>query len=195
MAFEIHLIRHGQSTFNAVHAATGVDPGHPDAPLTELGRQQVAAARERLEPIAFDLVVASPLTRAIQTATGIFGHRSIPLEVTCRHRERLESSCDVGRGPHELAADFPHLGFDHLQPIWWHVGEETNERGFCPEPADVFQERVTRFGEWLLARPERRIAVVGHGTFFHAMTGRFLANCESILWEPEGTTLPDRSRA
>jgi hypothetical protein len=29
-------------------------------------------------------------------------------------------------------------------------------------------------------RPEQRIAVVGHGDFFHQVTGRFMSNCERM---------------
>ena len=103
----VDLLRHGQSTFNEAYAATGVDPLHFDARLTELGRRQVAEARERLLSKSYDLVVTSPLTRAIETAVGVFGGRGIPIVVEHLHRERLESSCDVGRSAAELSAEFP----------------------------------------------------------------------------------------
>src|SRR4051794_15995119 len=108
------LIRHGQSTFNVVYEETGRDPGHVDARLTELGQRQAEETRDMLAAEPVDLVISSPLTRAIQTAQIVFGERGIPVHVTCRHRERLESTCDVGRSPMELKQDYPHLDFDHL---------------------------------------------------------------------------------
>ena len=42
MAKSLDLIRHGQSTFNATYAETGLDPFEEDARLTELGRRQVS---------------------------------------------------------------------------------------------------------------------------------------------------------
>jgi broad specificity phosphatase PhoE len=95
------LIRHGESTFNAAYRETGVDPLHLDARLTETGLAQVADARERLRHTPIDLVVVSPLTRALQTALGIFAdHPSRPtLLVEALHREHGFSSCDVGRAP------------------------------------------------------------------------------------------------
>ena len=72
----IVCIRHGESTFNAAHRATGRDPGHLDARLTERGQAQARAARERLAQIPFELVVTSPLTRAIQTSAILFGERN-----------------------------------------------------------------------------------------------------------------------
>jgi len=185
MLKDIFLIRHGQSTFNAHYELHGTDPMHVDARLTELGHRQVTQAREALAGITFDVVISSPLTRAIETALGIFGDADVPFEITCRHRERLESSCDVGRSPSHLARDFPKLAFDHLQDPWWHVGE-TDERGFATEPLDVFEQRVANFAEWLMARPERTIAVIGHGTFFRQLTGCWMANCEVMQWHPSG---------
>lgn len=176
----VHCIRHGQSTFNAHFAETGCDPMHPDAPLTELGRRQAAERALELRQHSYELVVTSPLTRAIQTTLGIFGEHPAtpPILVECLHRESLESSCDVGRAPALLSQDFPHLAFDHLEEIWWHNVGEPDERGFVCEPAETLAERVRRFRGWLADRPEGLIAVVGHGTFFYHLTGRQLQNCE-----------------
>src|SRR5690242_10039635 len=98
----VDLIRHGQSTFNAAYAQTGSDPLHYDARLTPLGHSQVAEARERLRAGDYELVVTSPFTRAIETAIGLFG-TSRPILVEALHRERLESSCDIGRPAAALA--------------------------------------------------------------------------------------------
>lgn len=180
----ILLIRHGQSTFNAHYEKTGEDPGHFDARLTPLGQQQAEEAGRLLADEPVDLVITSPLTRAIQTGQAIFAHRSLPFHITCRHRERLESSCDVGRAPHELKADFPHLDFDHLAPVWWHhVPDATGP--FSTEPVDGFETRVKAFREWLHDHEIQRIAVIGHGTFFHALTGHWMRNCEVQRWKPD----------
>ena len=97
----VHCIRHGQSTFNAHFAETGLDPMHPDAPLTELGRRQAAERAVELRQYPYELVVTSPLTRAIQTTMALFGSHPAapPVHVECLHREHLESSCDVGSAP------------------------------------------------------------------------------------------------
>ncbi|MGU3538722.1 histidine phosphatase family protein [Methylobacterium sp. A54F] len=177
----IVCLRHGESTFNAAHRLDGRDPGHIDARLTPRGRAQADAARARLAGIPFDLVVTSPLTRAIETTMRVFGtHPAQPrVLVEVLHRECQESSCDVGRAASEIAADFPHLDIAHLPEIWWHAEGQPTAGGYHVEPRHLFDARVAGFREWLRARPERTIAVVGHGTFFAHLTGIWLDNCES----------------
>lgn len=181
MSRVIHLIRHGQSTFNAHFEATGEDPIHFDARLTELGQSQVTAARQRLNGTRYDLVIATPLTRAIQTAQGIFGETA-PIVISPLHREWLNSSCDVGRSTRDLAAEFPTLDFAHLGDPWWHHQGPFNEHGFAREPEQALLDRVTAFKDMIAARVEARIAVVGHGDFFHRLLGRHLMNCELAEW-------------
>ena len=178
---DIYCIRHGESTFNAAYRATGLDPMEFDAPLTETGREQVAATRESLRAVPFELVVTSPLTRALQTTAGLFGDHPArpPILVEVLHRECQESSCDVGRAASQIAAEFPHLRVDHLPEIWWHADGEPNAHGIHVEPRHLFDRRVREFRAWLGARTERTIAVVGHGTFFYHLTGQWLDNCES----------------
>jgi broad specificity phosphatase PhoE len=177
----ILCIRHGESTFNAA-AANGGDPLHYDAPLSERGQAQVQHTRALLRERAVELVITTPLTRALQTTAGLFAdHPSSPaILVEALHRERVENSCDVGRSPLHLSTAFPTFAFDHLPEVWWHSHDAPDERGVCVEPIDLVHARAGQFRQLLLQRPERHIAVVGHGTFFRALTGRVLANCEVL---------------
>ncbi|MFC4170826.1 histidine phosphatase family protein [Microvirga sp. GCM10011540] len=185
MTKTIHCIRHGQSTFNAHYELERTDPLHFDATLSELGHRQVAEAAAHVRDVPYELIVTSPLTRAIQTTLGLFrDHPSASLiRVECLHREHLGNSCDVGRSPLALMEDFPGLAFDHLDEVWWHKAGEADERGIVVEPEEVLVERVDRFRSWLAERPERLIAVVGHGMFFYHLTGRHLRNCEIATLE------------
>ena len=54
------LMRHGQSHFNLHYGMTRQDPGLRDPGLTELGRQQAAAAAEILLRQEVRSIVASP---------------------------------------------------------------------------------------------------------------------------------------
>lgn len=178
----ILCIRHGESTFNAAWAASPTDPMHWDARLSARGREQVRHARDAVQAHPVEVVLVSPLTRAIETALGLFeGHPASPaMEVVPLLRERVENSCDVGRPPAALAAEFPAVDVAHLADPWWHHDGEADERGICVEPIAVVQARAAQFRQDVLARPERVVALVGHGTFFYHLTGRAMANCEVL---------------
>ncbi|UDL93612.1 histidine phosphatase family protein [Lichenihabitans sp. PAMC28606] len=188
----ILCIRHGESTFNAAYANDGVDPMLFDAPLTERGHAQVEAARLQLRDTPVDVVLTTPLTRAMQTSLGIFSqHPSRPaIIVETLHRERLESSCDQGRSPDLLMAEFPTLTLDHLPATWWHAEGEPDGRGITVEPLEVMMARMEQFVTALKTRREATIALVGHGTFFHHLTGRWLANCEVMEWHWDHPRVP-----
>ena len=49
--------------------------------------------------------------------------------------------------------------------------------------AAKLQERIAALAKLITARPEDRIAVVGHGDFFRRLIGRHLANCERAEWD------------
>lgn len=186
----ILCIRHGESTFNAFAAESGGDPLHFDARLSKIGELQVRRARDTLRAIGIDLVITSPLTRALQTTAGLFaGHPSSPpILVEALHRERVENSCDVGRSPSLLSRDFPTFVFGHLPEIWWHYHDNPDERGVCIEPVAMVQSRASQFRRLLSLRSERVIAVVGHGTFFYNLTGQMLANCEVAEFTLDGAS-------
>lgn len=176
----IHLIRHGQSVFNAAFdAVQRIDPMIFDAPLSPIGRDQAAALRPDVHGLGVELVVTSPLTRAIQTTLHAFGLDHAPVQVEALHRERLEHSGDVGRSPRDLRREFPDLTFDHLDDPWWH-NDGSHPRAIVLEPEDMLLGRVSAFRNWLASRPEKTIAVVGHGTFLNRLTGHHFKNCERL---------------
>lgn len=177
----VFLIRHGQSTFNALYGENGVDPMHVDARLSALGHDQVRDGAARARSLGVDLVVSSPLTRAIQTGIGMFG-AARHLLIEAGHTEHVVASCDVGRPTSVLKTEYDHLDFDHLDETWWPQGP-LDELGIPIESVEDCLRRVASFKAWLAARPEDAIAVVGHSAFFwHFTGGRRFANCEIVEW-------------
>jgi len=178
----IYLIRHGQSEFNAAFKAGELDPMIIDAPLTDKGVVQAEVARGQVAELGIKLVIASPFTRALQTAQHIFG-TSQRINVMTGPHEQLSHSCDVGRSPAELCAQFPDLSFDGIGDVWWHTGV-ANELGYTVEPDDVFARRIAAFAATLADMSPRPIAIVGHGNTFKEMTGHQMDNCEVRRYEP-----------
>jgi broad specificity phosphatase PhoE len=60
----VYLARHGETAWSI----SGQHTGLTDIPLTERGEQNAARLGERLKGLTFDLVLASPLQRALRTS-------------------------------------------------------------------------------------------------------------------------------
>lgn len=74
----IWWMRHGQSTWNVLDRMQG-QTAHP--PLTDLGREQVAAAAERLTDAGITRVLTSPAVRARQSAEIVAERLGIAVEI------------------------------------------------------------------------------------------------------------------
>ncbi len=181
----VYLLRHGYSTWQAQYDLTKADAGIIDAPLSERGREQVRAVASEVARLDVDLVVTSPLTRAIETALGVSeGGPTVPVIVDALLRERLGDSCDIGRSPGELGRRFPDLDFTHLPEVWWHEGP-LDARGIPMEPWPQVEQRARQFAAWLWSRPERSVLVVSHHGLLGSLGGVEVANCELREWTGE----------
>lgn len=171
------LIRHGQSEFNAHHDLTGRDPGIPDPQLTELGRRQVAVSAEKLKahPHEIRRVLASPYTRAIQTAEIVAGTLGVPIEIELSIHEHANYHCDIGTTRSLLKTRWPDLAFDHIEENWW-PSDETR---------DQVEIRCQTFHRLAAAIPDwRHVAVVSHWGFILQLTGHSAVNAELVPFDP-----------
>ncbi|MBI3503850.1 MAG: histidine phosphatase family protein [Proteobacteria bacterium] len=171
------LVRHGQSEFNVVYSVTRVDPGIPDPRLTELGRAQALAAAEALADKGVRRLIASPYTRAIETARIIAGKLGLPIGLDPLVGERAAFACDIGSPPAELKRRFPDMDFGHLGDPWWHdhvgLGRDETE--------DELVARGARFRVQAAALEDRGdVAVVTHWGFIRALTGYEAKNAEIV---------------
>ena len=80
----IILIRHGETAWNAERRLQG----HLDIPLNAEGERQAALLAEALAPERIDLLVASDLQRAHQTAQAVATLRAMPVHIEPGLRER-----------------------------------------------------------------------------------------------------------
>ncbi|CAK9057088.1 unnamed protein product [Durusdinium trenchii] len=158
----VYFIRHSEALVNAAgrvfpkddprKKAVRMDMKYLDSPLSEKGLSQ--AQEMRMKAPKVDLVVASPLTRALQTATAIFGCDTpggpplVALEALREFCGKQFQPCDSRRAPEELLTVFPHVDFANVPP-----GADTllgPGKVETPESADA---RIARFFAWLREQP------------------------------------------
>lgn len=72
---EIYIVRHGQTDYNIKN----VFQGHIDIPLNEVGKEQARQTALKFKNVDIDLLLVSPLKRAIQTAEPISEITGIPI--------------------------------------------------------------------------------------------------------------------
>ncbi|MEE1032569.1 MAG: histidine phosphatase family protein [Ruminococcus sp.] len=78
---ELYITRHGETSWNYENKILG----RTDIPLNERGRAQARELAEKLKDVEIDVIIASPLSRALETATYIANAKNMPI----RTDERL----------------------------------------------------------------------------------------------------------
>jgi broad specificity phosphatase PhoE len=177
------LLRHGQSEFNLHFTATRRDPGIADPRLTELGHAQAEAAAQALREAGIEHIVASPYTRALQTATPIARALGLKVLVNQVVRERYAFSCDIGSPASALAHDWPELDFSHLDEVWWPPIEESAEAVI--DRAALFRVEMAALPHW------SNTLVVSHWGFILSLTGNSVMNGDWLRCDP--TAAPPES--
>ncbi len=172
------LVRHGESEWNVAYKELGKDPGIRDAPLTETGHRQVAETAERLRDENHDLrrIVASPLTRALQTAQILADVLDLPVSIEPLVVEQIWFSCDEGTPRSELATAWPHLDFEHLDEYWW--GPLTETEAQMLERCARFRTLMAETLDW------PNVLVASHWAFIKGLTGRDMVNAGVVRFDP-----------
>lgn len=152
-AHDIVLIRHGQTEWSAA----GRHTGRSDIPLTELGRRQADALGVMLGGGAFAAVLASPLTRAWETAERA-GYASGAVAAS----DLLEWDYGVfeGRSTPDIRADIPGWS------VWTHeiTGGEAVER--VGDRADAVISQAIAVGG--------PVALFAHGHILRILAARWM---------------------
>ena len=184
MSKEIYLIRHAESEANI--ALDLDDPTYYyDARLTSFGVEQTLITQKRLKDIKFELMLCSPLTRTLQTFMLVFPKTNTPTKILPFVREHLDHSSDVGRQPSILQKEFPYFNFDQVKEYWWNNDIPIDEKAINRETTNDLDKRVNQFKSWINKRPEKKIALVSHGTFISRIINFHLNNCEFEIWYPD----------
>jgi phosphoserine phosphatase len=149
---EIYLIRHGETEWNE----RGLFQGTADIPLSERGREQAEALRERLRGVGFDAAYGSPLVRATATAEAVLAGSGVPLRTLPELRE-ISYGLWQGRGSLPAGRCNPGLEWRWKHDPWTvrFPGGETLEEVRLRAAAAL--ERIVD------AHPGETVLVCGHG--------------------------------
>jgi probable phosphoglycerate mutase len=175
----IWLVRHGESTWNAL----GLIQGHAEGPmLTEKGRQQSAEAADGLRDVAVEAIYTSDLERAQQTAAFVGSALGLPVQCQPALRER---SFGVYEGCSLTSLDSADSGVRDDRVVSASVKPEGGES------LDEVYARVGSFVDWLGGQGHMGDAVV----VTHGGTIRTLrAYCAGVpMQELEWDAVPNGS--
>lgn len=193
-------LRFGAPGFTDIFSEKERSQKYQDTPLSpdgiKLVQKKLASQCPEFVDDDIDLVVVSPLKRALQTydfglRPHLEGHR-IPVVALPDAAERLYLISDVGSSVTNLRQEFPYVNFDHIQdptqPWWWTPSSHgytewrpvgKGQRYACPgEPAEDFSLRMHRLREWLEGRPEQKIVVVCHHGVIDFLIDMDFDNCQ-----------------
>ncbi len=167
----LYFVRHGESEANAAH----VFAGQTDSPLTAKGREQAHVVARALQPVHFDRIVTSTLSRTRDTAAALAASRGIPVEAFDDLRE-----IDLGE-----AAGKP---FDDVRGLPNYDGE-----GFTQWPGgeslDQVVTRAMRVIDRLVTESAgKTILVVGHGGVTRILVSRFMGVLPKLIRVPATNT-------
>jgi len=176
----LFTVRHGLTELNRDKRVGG----RYDAPLIEEGRRQAREANGSFNGIPFDVVISSPLSRALETAEIIAGVRreDIVVEDGCTERSFGEME---GLTPAQVRERLPQVRYVRIG----HVDYSLNPPG--GETFEQLHERARRFLERTLGfHSGKKILLFGHENFLQQLHGviyglgpmksleRAILNCE-----------------
>ena len=172
----IYIVRHGETAWNHL----GKIMGRCDEPLNDNGIRQAYEVKKQIDKIHLDLIICSPLIRAIQTAEIINEDRKLEIIKDERIIERDYGEFD---GQNKNSMDY--------QDVWNYYLNKQFEKA---ENIKVFFDRIYSFLDDIKKKyPDKDILLVCHGGVSMAVecyfrhnipeghlngTGLALKNCE-----------------
>ncbi len=156
MRTNIILIRHGETAWNAERRLQG----HIDIALNDAGLRQARALGAALAGEQIDVVVASDLQRAQQTALAVAGTRTVAVQSDVQLRERCYGAFE-GLLYAEIEQRFPEQfvawqarDVDAVMPPGARVAESFRQ---------FYQRSLNAILDWAARHPGQTLALVAHG--------------------------------
>lgn len=143
----LYFVRHGESEFNV----SRLFAGRTDTPLTPRGREQAALAGAHADSLHLDVIVSSPLSRALETAQIIAREANYPLNKIITNDLFLERAWGELEG----------------QP--YSAGGEDPTRFSGVESVESLRDRAQAGLQFLRDLDADTVLLVGHGSFSAAL--------------------------
>lgn len=163
------ICRHGQTGWNA----SGRIQGQTDIELSEIGHAQAEKAADLLAALHPDVLVASDLQRAAQTAAAIAAATGLTVATDRRLRERGYGPWE-GLTDDELALRYP------TEFACWRAGEPIRIDG-VEELAEVSERMSTALLDAAGRAPGGTVVVVTHGGAARRGVGALLGWPDNIV--------------
>jgi len=158
----LFTLRHGLTELNRDKRVSGQTL---DVPLLPEGVRQAEDARDRFAGTPIDLVISSPLVRAIRTAEIVTGFPRDAIEIDPLCNERSFGKME-GLRRADVETRFPEVRYLQIG----HIGYSLNPPGGELFPA--LHDRARRFLRGVLQRHRRRrILISSHQTFLQQLHG------------------------
>lgn len=143
---DILITRHGQTDWNVLKKVQG----KADIDLNENGREQATIIAKKIDLEKIDLIISSPLKRALQTTEIINKSKGIPVIIDERISER-----DFGEFEGKRTSDFNYEEFWSYKANKGYIKAE-NIRDFFDRVYDFLNEVKEKY-------KDKRILIVTHG--------------------------------
>lgn len=142
---EILYTRHGQTDWNLLNKVQG----KADIKLNQQGIEQAKNLKDKLKDENIDLILCSPLIRAIETAKIINADKNLPIFIVNQLSER-----NFGEFEGKSSTDFDYEAFwSYKQNIQYQSAENIR---------DFFQRLYDALDEIYLRYKDKRILLVAH---------------------------------
>ena len=169
----LHLIRHGQTDWNASRRVQG----QSESVLTTLGKQQATELADKISQHNIRAAYCSSSVRARETADKLFKNSIVPVQFLDTLRE-IHLGPWEGKLYDEVEADTPE-DFHHF----WHQPHLFSVKG-----AETFRELQRRglkaITEICNQEQQQEIAIVSHGALIKSILCHYEGKQLSQLWDP-----------
>jgi broad specificity phosphatase PhoE len=161
----VYFVRHGESSMN-INTPDSIYGG-ASATLTQRGQTQANLFAQCAKELPIEVLVASTMLRAQETASTISEQIGKPVESSSLFVERKSPSSFIGRRWNDAETQ-------RLEREWVQTFFQSNIRTLDGENFSDIKNRAAQALEYLQTRPESYILVVSHAFFIYTLIARIL---------------------